>query len=410
MIRWLILILSVALPANAATEVREHVSPGGITFWMVEEPSIPIIAIDVSFRGGTSLDPAGKEGVTNLMTGLLEEGAGDLDAQAFLRAEESLAARFSYSARRDSVSISAEMLVENADASIDLLRLALTEPRFEAVDVARVKNQVLSSLAFDETDPDDIAGATFRTLSFPDHPYGTSDEGSVESVTALTQEDIVAAHQAAMVKDRMKVGVVGAVSPAEAGALLDRLLGDLPETGPALPPETTMAVQGGVTVVDLNVPQSVAIFGHAGMERDDPDFLTAYVLNEIFAGSGLTSRLTKEVREKRGLTYGVSANLAQVIGGVASANDRIAETIEVVRQEWARIGEIGVTAEELAQVKLFLTGSYALRFDSNMKIASNLVGLQVAGLPLDYIANRNELVSAVTLESCISWLWASLRA
>ena len=404
MIASFLALIAMALPLRAATAIQEIKTPGGITVWLVEEHSIPIVAIELSFRGGTSLDPKGKEGATYLMTGLLEEGAGDLDAEAFLRKTEELAARFSYRAFRDNVAISAEMLSENAGESVELLRLALSQPTFDDVAVERVRRQVLSGLASDATDPDEVASAKFREISFPEHPYGAVEAGSTGSVAALNRDDLVAAHKGALVKSRVYVGVVGDVTPEQAAALVDTLVGELPEEGPSPPPRTEMAVGGGVTVVDLDIPQSVALFGHKGIERDHPDYLTAYVLNEIFGGNGLESRLQREVREKRGLTYGVYTFLnpsdlaTQVMGSVASANGRIAEALDVIRNEWRLLAEEGVTAEELEAAKLYLTGAYPLRFDSNARIAGNLVGMQSIGLPIDYVKTRNDQVNAVTLE------------
>lgn len=400
----LLVLITAALPARAATEIQEIVTPGGVTIWLVEEHSIPIVTIELNFRGGTSLDPADKAGATYLMAGLLEEGAGDLDASGFLRATEGLAARFGYSAYRDSVSISANMLSANAPEAVELLRLALVEPTFDEVAVERVRSQVLSGLASDATDPDEIAGKTMRELSFPGHAYGLPSEGTIETVTGLTRADLIAARENALARDRMYVGVVGDVTADEAARLVDRLVGDLPQSGPALPEQTTMAVGGGTTVVELDVPQSVAIFAHEGIERDHPDYLAAYVLNEIFGGSGLEARLKTEVREKRGLTYGVYSFLApsdhatQVMGSVASSNDRIAEALSVIKDEWRKLAEQGISAQELEAAKLYLTGAYAMRFDSNGKIAGNLVGMQAIGLPIDYVKTRNDQVNAITLE------------
>lgn len=406
MIRFILAAVFViaALPAKAASDIQEFVTPGGITVWLVEEPSIPIVALEVSFRGGTSLDPVGKEGATYLMTGLLEEGAGELNATQFLEATEELAAGFSYRSYRDTLSIEAEMLKENADEVIDLLRLAMVEPTFETAAVERVRGQILSSLAQDKTDPDEIASSTLRRLSFPNHPYGTRDEGSIETVQGLTRDDIVAAHKAAMVKSRMYVGAVGDISAEELGPMVDRLLSDLPLEGPPLPEPTEMAVVGGTTVIELETPQSVALFGHKGIEREDPDFFAAYLLNEILGGNGIESRLMREVREKRGLTYGIYTYLApfdyaaQIMGSVASANDRVADAIGVMRDEWRKLAEEGVSDLELNEAKLFVTGAYPLRFDSNAKIAGILVGLQMQDLGLDYIKTRNDQMLAVTLE------------
>lgn len=399
-----VVILIAALPARAATDIIEVTSPGGIKAWLVQETSIPMVALQMSFRGGSAIDPVGKEGATNLMMGLLEEGSGEMDAVAFLTATEEIAARYSWDAYRDSVSIDAEMLTSNLDASVALLRQAIMTPTFDDVAFERVKSQVISSLQSDSTDPNQIAGTKLRSISFPGHPYAVGTDGTIESVSALTRDDMVDAHQRALVRSRAIVSAVGDITPEELGRVLDTLLGDLPEDGPPLPPKTTMAVGGGITVVELDTPQSVAIFGHEGMPREDPDYLAAYVLNEIMGGSGLESRLMREVREKRGLTYGVYSYLApfdaaaQYLGNVASANDRVAQAIDVVRDEWRKMAETGITQEELDAAKTYLTGAYPLRFDSNVKIAGILVGLQIVGLPIDYVKTRNDQINAITLD------------
>ena len=174
----------IALPAWAEIEIEEVTSPGGITAWLVEDHSIPFTALELRFRGGTSLDEPGKRGAVYLMSGLIEEGAGDMDARTYARELESLAASFSYNASDDSVSISAQFLTENRDEVIDLLRTTIHEPRFDEDAVERVKAQVLSGLRSDQTDPNDIAGRSFARMAYGDHPYGTEGKGTIESVGA----------------------------------------------------------------------------------------------------------------------------------------------------------------------------------------------------------------------------------
>ncbi|MHA3913263.1 M16 family metallopeptidase [Halovulum sp. GXIMD14793] len=396
--------LLAALPVRAM-EIVEVTSEGGITAWVVSEPSIPMIALEIEFRGGTALDPADKIGATNLMMGLIEEGSRDLTTTEFAAAAEDLAARFAYDARRDGVSVSATMLSENRDASIDLLAGALTEPTFGQVAFDRVKGQVLSNLRSDSTDPNAIAGRRFSELSYPaDHPYSRASDGKIETVTALTREDIVTAHRNAMVRSRVVVGVVGDITPEEVGPMLDRLLGDLPEDGPDLPVKAQVVEAADIDVVPLETPQSVALFGHSGIERDSPDFMAAYVLSEILGGSGLDSRLKTEVREKRGLTYGIYTYLGSgeygdtYAGSVASANESMAEVVDLVREEWRKIASEGITEDELAATKRYLTGAYPLRFSGNGQIAAGLVGMQIADLPIDYIDTRNDEMNALTLE------------
>jgi zinc protease len=395
--------LLAALPVRAEVAIQEVTSPGGITAWLVEEHSIPFAALEIRFKGGASLDDPAKRGAINLMTGLIEEGAGDLDARAFAKARDGLAASFGFDVYDDALSISAQFLTENRDASVDLLRLALTETRFDQDALDRVRQQVLSGIRSSEKDPNDIASATFDAISFGDHPYGSPTEGTVETVTALTVQDMIDAKSRVIAKDRIYVGAVGDITPEDLGALLDELLGDLPETGAPMPERATPTLDAGVTVVPFDTPQSVALFGHEGITRDDPDFFAAYVLNVILGGGSFEARLMEEVREKRGLTYGVYSFLVPkdygelYMGQVASANDRVAEAIDVIRAEWEKMAREGVSQDELDRAKTYLTGAYPLRFDGNGPIANIMVGMQMQGLPIDYIATRNEQVDAVTL-------------
>ena len=401
----LILTLLAALPLRADVDIQEVKTPGGLTAWLVEDHSIPFAAIEIRFRGGASLDAPGKRGAINLMTATLEEGAADMDARAFARAGEALAASFGFDASADEVSVSAQFLTENRDASIALLRAALMEPRFDQDALDRVRGQVLSIIRSEAKDPNDIAGDTFRRLAYGDHPYGSSLNGTEESVSALTREDIFAAHRAVLARDRIYIGASGDITAADLAALVDDLLGDLPATGAPMPERAVVTIpRGGVTVVDFPTPQSVALFAQGGISQKDPDFFAALLLNQVLGAGGFESRLMDEVREKRGLTYGVysylaSRDLAEVyMGSVSSANDRIAEAIRVIRAEWAKAAAEGVTQEELDSAKTYVTGAYPLRFEGNGPIANILVGMQMIDLPIDYIATRNDKVNAVTLD------------
>ncbi|MCI5109633.1 MAG: insulinase family protein [Marivita sp.] len=391
-------------PLRAEIDITEVTSPGGINAWLVQEESIPFVALELRFKGGASLDLPGKRGATNLMVGLLDEGAGELESRAFSERAESLAASFDFDIGDDAVSISARFLTENQDDALALLRDAITRPRFDQEAIDRVKAQIVSGVRSDAQDPDTIVGATFDSMVFGDHPYGSAIEGTEESIAALTRDDLIEAHRGALARDRVYVGAAGDISPEELASLLDKLLSDLPETGTPQAPDVTVSTEAGVTVVPFDVPQSVALFGHVGIARDDPDFFPAYVLNEILGGGGFEARLMEEVREKRGLTYGVYSYLvpkdhaALYLGRVSSANDRIAEAIDVIRDEWTKLAENGVTEEELATAKTYLTGAYPLRFDGNGPIANILVGMQMDDLPVEYVNTRNAQIEAITLE------------
>jgi zinc protease len=394
----------LAFPAAADIDVQSVTSPGGIDAWLVEDRSIPFVALEIWFMGGASLDDPERQGATHLMTGLLEEGAGDLDARGFAEAVEGLAADFEFDIYRDAVIVSTQMLTQNRDEAADLLRLALTEPSFDPDAVERVRGQVLSIIEANAQDPAEIASATYGALAFPGHPYGTPIEGSAESVTALTRDDLVSAHRNALARDRVIVGAAGDISAEELGTLVDTILGALPAEGAPMPEPADYQLSGGITVVEFPTPQATALFGHAGIERTDPDFFPAFVLNQVLGGGNFRSRLMEEVRVQRGLTYGIGTYLSladlgpRLMGQFSSSNDLVAEAVAVIQDQWADIAENGISEAELDAAIRYLTGAYPLRFDGNARIAGILAGMQADGMPADYIVTRNDNVRAVTLD------------
>ncbi|NEY90176.1 M16 family metallopeptidase [Tabrizicola oligotrophica] len=403
-LRIALFLVALATPLRAEIAIQEVTSPGGIKAWLVEDHNIPFMALELRFRGGTSLDQPGKRGAINLMAATLEEGAGEMDAQGFAAARDGLAAKIGFGAGSDEISVSAQTLTENRDTTMGLLHLALTAPRFDQDAVERVKGQVLAGLRAEEQDPSAIAARLARARAYGDQPYGSSGDGTIEGVTSLTRDDVLAAWQGAMAQDRLYVAAAGDISAAELGLLLDKLLSDLPATGWPMPPKAALDEKPGVVVQAFPGPQSVVLFGHGGIGFDDPDFFAASLLNDILGGGRFSSRLMQEVREKRGLTYGIGTGLAsrdlsaEWVGQFQASNDKVAEAIKVVRDEWARMASEGVTEQELATAKTYMTGAYPLRFDGNGPIASILVGMQMLGLSSDYPKTRNDKVNAVTMQ------------
>ena len=400
-----VLVLMLALAPAAAAPVTRVVSPGGIEAWLVEEHANPIISVRIAFRGGTAFDPDGKEGLANMVSGLLDEGAGDLDSQAFQGRLEDLSIRLRFDAGLDTFRANLKTLSENSDAAFEMLRLALTAPRFDPEPVERVRRQLQVRLARNAEDPDYIARRRWFDTAFPGHPYGRPVEGTPESVAAITPDDLRAYVAAQIARDRMVIGVVGDITRERLAALLDETLGGLPAAGADLEvAKATPAAPGRLTVVTRDIPQSIVVLGHAGLARKHPDFYAAYVMNRILGGGGFASRLTEEVREKRGLAYSVYTYLSPLdhaalyMGGVATANGRVAESLDIIRAELARMRDLGVSAGELADAKTYLTGSFPLRLDSNDKIARLLVGIQLDDLGIDYIERRNGYIEAVTLD------------
>ncbi len=398
-------LTAVVLTAPAkATEVTRVISPGGIEAWLVEAHAIPILSVSIAFRGGATLDPAGKEGRANMVSALLDEGAGDYDSRAFQSRLEDLAIHLGFSTGLDTFTASLKTLTVNTDAAFEMLRLAMTEARFDEEPVERIRRQLQVRLTRLADDPDRIARRAWFDAAFPDHSYGRPVDGTPESVAALTVADLRDFVAGQLARDRMVVAVVGDIAPDRLGALLDATLGGLPAAGaPLTTAKTAPAAPGRLIVVERDIPQSVVVFGHQGLDRDDPEFYAAYVMNYALGGGGFTSRLTQEVRQKRGLAYGVYSYLSPLdyaalfFGGVATENARVAESLEVIRAEFARMRDDGLTADELADAKTYLTGSFALRFDSNGKIAKFLIGIQLDDLGIDYIDRRNGYIEAVTL-------------
>jgi zinc protease len=338
------------------------------------------------------------------MTDLIEEGAGDLEAQGFAAAREELAARFSFSSDADGISVSAQFLTENRDAALALLADALTRPRFDQDALDRVRGQVLAGLANDAKDPSAIAAARANAAIFGDHPYGSDDSGTPQSVAALTRADMQAAFAATIAKDRVIIAAAGDISAQDLGAALDALLGGLPATGAPLPPRATPDFSGDMIVQDFPSPQSVVRFSQAGIVVNDPDFLAATLVNEILGGGRFTARLMTALREERGLTYGISTGLASLQlaetlgGGFDTSNDKAAEAVAVLQEEWAKMASGDITQAEFAAAQTYMIGAYPLRFDSNGAIAAILVGMQINGFDIDYPKTRNARVAALTLE------------
>jgi zinc protease len=398
--------LSLFSSEAQAMKIEEVKSPGGITAWLVETHGVPLIAVRFAFDGGGSAqDPEGREGVANFLASMLDEGAGDLGAKAFQERMEELAMRMSFEDGRDAFYGTFATLTENRDAAAKLLALAIGKPRFDEEAVERMRKQHLANLAFAARDPTRVATEQWMALAFAGHPYGRPANGTPKSVAATTRADLAAFHGRVFAKDRLRVVVVGDIDAATLGGMLDTVFGALPARARLSPvPKTEPKAAQKLKVVDMNVPQSVVRFGLPAMPRDDKDFIAAFVLNTILGGGSFTSRLYQEVREKRGLAYGVNTSLipmrsaSMFFGGVATKNEAVGQSLDVVRAELKRIATDGPSEKELADTKAYLTGSFALRFDTNANIANQLLWMNVEGLGRGYVDTRNARIEAVSID------------
>ena len=399
----------VALPMFAApalaTTIERVVSAGGIEAWLVHESAVPLIAVDFAFVGGAAQDPDGKAGTANLMASLLDDGAGDFDSRAFHARLERHAVELSFQVQRDTLRGTLRTLTENRDQAFDDLRLALTAPRFDPADVEINRAQIMSMLRRATTSPTEIANLRWWQVAFADHPYGRPVRGTLQSVPAITVDDLKDYTRRVMARANLKVAVVGDIDADAVKTMLDRVFGALPAK-PELLPVATVSPQGlgRRIVVRLDVPQAVVTFGGPGIARKDPDFMAAYIVNHILGGSAFSSRLYQEVREKRGLAYSVYDNLvwlnhaALFIGGTATRADRTGETLDLIQKEIRRLAADGPTAGELAEAKAYLKGSFLLNLDTSSKLASLLVQLQLDDLGIDYFTQRPQMIDAVTLD------------
>ena len=402
----LLTVLLFAANSAQAIEIKEIETPLGIRAWLAEDHAIPFTAINILFSRGAAYEPVGKAGATYLMSGLLGEGAGEYDAVEFEKLVNSTGAQISFDAYTETFSVSAQLITETRDSAAELLKLALLEPRFDEDAFDRVRNQVYAILENVAQDPNDKANDELSILFFDDHPYARPREGNRKSVSELTIEDMRLIHRNTLVRKSIVIGAAGDITADELAIFLDTLLGDLPETSTSSLDTTVVRVnEERVYRIDHPSPQSVVTFGHEGLLRDDHDYLAAYVLNEILGGSGLNSRLNMELREKRGLTYGVGTYLyprseaGLIVGGFSTVNESVDEAIDTVVYEWNRIANDGVSQEELQTAKTYLKGAYPLRFDGNAKIASIFSGMMYSGLPASYVNERNNMIEDLTVQS-----------
>ena len=398
------LALLVAAPAAAMT-IEKIVSPSGITAWLVREHSVPLIALNYAFHGGSAQDEPDKAGTANLAADLLDEGAGDLDGKTFHERLENHAIELRFQVARDYFHGSLRTLNEHRDEAFDLLHLALSAPRFDADAVERVRGQMLSVLRRDSSNPNSIASRRWWETAFPDHPYGRESRGTLDSVPRIAATDLRDYVHRVFARNELTVSIVGDIDAQAAGALIDRAFAGLPAKSDLKPvADASLRGLGRRIVIDLDVPQAVVTFGGPGLARHDPDFMAGYVVNHILGGGTFSSRLYREVREKRGLAYGVSDSLvwfrraAVVLGGTATRADRTADALVIVERETKRMAADGPTAEELAAAKAFLKGAYALSLDSSAKIAAQLTQIQLDNLGIDYIQRRGAMIDAVSIE------------
>jgi zinc protease len=401
----LALILGLALAASRAeaVEVKEVTTPRGLKAWLVEDRSTPVVSLAFSFSGGSARDSGAQKGLTSLTATLLTDSAGPFDAQAFKLRLEETSVSLGFGAGLDTVGGSMRLLSANRDEAFELLRLAVTAPRFDTDRFEQRRALAIARLNQADQRPATVAQRTMMATVFAGHPYANDASGVRETLQGLTVQSVRQRAASLLNRSGLVVTAVGDIDAAELARQLDRAFGSLPAGSPAQPlPDWTPTAKPRTVSVDRPVPQSSVLIALPGLLRDDPDWHAGLVMAHILGG-GQQSRLFTEVREKRGLAYSISAGLRSqqkaglLVISTGSANERVADSLRVIRSELARFRE-GVSEQELAEAKTYLSGSLALSLDSSGAIAGLLHQLQVDRQPRDYLDRRAALIGAVKAE------------
>jgi zinc protease len=386
-----------------AADIRPIRSPGGISAWLVEEKSLPIIAIRFAFDGGSAEEAVGKEGTAGLLAAMLDQGAGDLPGPEYQKQIEKLSVRLAFDSDRDTFFGNFETLTKNLGKATELLRLAITKPLLAPPNLERTRAQLIARAGFEAGDNNKLANAQWMAQSFAGHTYSRPIAGTPDTLKAITRDDLEDYRGRIMARATLRVAAVGDIDAATLGKVLDEVFGALPAEPRLTPvPDVQPKPAPKPTVVDVEGPQSVAVFGRRGIERGDPDYFPALVLSQLLGGGSSDARLVREVREKRGLTYWIYTLLynfkhsSMLIGGFASPNKDVATSLELVRAEFKALADEGPTQEEVDAAKSYLIGSFVLSLDSNAKIAEQMLRAQIQGLGPDFVNERKAQLAKVT--------------
>jgi zinc protease len=397
-------LLLLAPTAAGAVAVKTLNMGRDAQIWYVEDHTLPMIAMTVAIPAGSAYDPAGKDGLATFAASMLDEGAGPYNSAGYQAALNGRAIRLSMSPNRDWLLISLVTLKENAPAAFRLLGIALSKPHFDPDAIARVRAQILAALEENDEDPAHVAGEVFFEKFFPGHPYGHPTDGTAASVAGITRADLVNFARDHWVRGGIHIAVSGDIDADSLKTLIASAFSALPDrTPPPIPPVRRMG-SPGISVVPMPVPQPNIVFGLPALPRSDRDFIPSYVANYILGGGGFSSRLTTEVREKRGLTYDIATGVQTLrkagffAGQVATKAGSVNQTIAVIRDTMGNFAQNGPTQKEMNDAKTYLTGSFPLAFTSNVGVAGQLSAFQTAGLPVGYVEKRNDLINAVTID------------
>lgn len=401
-----LLFLLISAPVYAVPEIQHWVSAQGGRVYFVPTEGLPLLDIKIVFDAGSARDGE-KFGVAALTSGMLDTGAGDWDADAIAQRLENVGASLGTGVSRDSAWLALRSLThpEKLAVALGTAREILAHPRFDQKDFEREKNRTLLAIKQRGEEPDELVEIAFFQALYGNHPYAHPQEGFTETVAPLTREDLVDFHKRFYVASNAIVVIVGEVKRADAESIAEKLLSGLDKGAapPALPAPTPLK---SAKVIKQQFPseQTHVRAGVLGMTANDPDYFPLYVANHILGGSGLVSRISEEVREKRGLSYSAYSYFMPLreIGpfemGLQTRNDKAEEALRVALDTIKNFAANGPTDKELEAAKKNIVGGFVLRLDSNRKLTEQVAAVAFYNRPLDYLAKFTEKVEAVTRE------------
>lgn len=402
-----------AAPAQAALKIQSWTLANGAKVLFVENHSIPILDLSVEFDAGSRRDPQGKAGTAALTNAMLARGLRESSTPvaepAMSEAQISdafadIAAQRGGGVGADRAGASLRTLSSRAerDTAVALLARILAHPSFPQDFFTRDKARTIAAIKEDETKPESIAGKAFWRQLYGAHPYAQQE--TVASVEAITREDLVVFHNAHYVANRAVISMIGDITRAEAEAIAQQLTARLPQGAPlpAMPP--VQVAPAREEWIAHPATQAHILLGVPALERGDPDYFPLMVGNYTLGGGGFVSRLTREVREKRGLSYSVysyfnpMAQPGPFQAGLQTQKEQTEAALKVVRGTIADFLRDGPTTQELKAAKDNLTGGFALRIDNNRKILDNIAAIGFYNLPLDYLDTWTAKVQKVTID------------
>ncbi len=386
--------------------IKQVESDGGIKAWLVEDHTVPVIAMQFAFKGqGAVNDPADLQGLALLASNTMDEGAGDLDSQSFQKELQDLSISLRFNSGRDHFGGAVKTLSQYQTRAFELLTLALTKARFDvdAVERMRAANQarIRSSL----TDPDWISARIMNDKAFQGHPYAQNSGGTLSTLDTITPDDL-RAFASALSQDRLHIAVAGDIDETVLKSVLDNVFGDLPKISERNDDMKAFELQntGSVFLHEKDIPQTVIDVMQRGVDHRDPDYHAAQIMNYILGSSGFGSRLMKKVREERGLTYGIYTGftdmeyLDTLTLSTSTANENVPEVLSIIQEEFKTLQNEPITDLELNTAKAYLIGSLPLSMTSTGDIASIMMALQLEGLPPSYLKSRSQKIYDVTTE------------